>query len=138
MTVEPPPRRGSTSFRPPRFLAAVVAAAVANALVFGIALLADASMTIPGPPEMPIGLAIVVVATLVPLLVAGVVCYFLIRAFPRLGRWLPLAGLIVAVASAAAPLTQAADLPTGIALAVMHVVAGVAWFLGARRSSADR
>jgi hypothetical protein len=137
MTVEPPLRRGRTSFRPSRFLAAVVAAAVANALVFGIARFADASMTIPGPPEMPIGLAIVVVATLVPLLIAGAICYFLIRAFPRPGRWLPLVGLIVAVASAAAPLSQAADLPTGIALAVMHVVAGVTWFLGTKRSSAD-
>jgi len=43
-------------------------------------------------------------------------------------------GLVFGIVTAAAPFSASDDSKTALALASMHVVAGVTWYLGAKRS----
>jgi hypothetical protein len=46
----------------------------------------------------------------------------------------PIIGLVFGIVTAAAPFSASEDSKTAFALASMHIVAGVTWFIGARRS----
>lgn len=107
-----------------------VAAAAANALVFTIGSGAGASMSIDSPGYSQITLVMSALATLAPLLIAGLVTWLIARkrpGFRRVAQWL---GLAVAVLSIVSPFIVAIDMATAISLAAMHVFAGAAWFLG--------
>lgn len=91
---------------------------------------ADLSVTVPGGPgTLTIDAVAVIAATAGPLLIAGLIATAVVRRVPSLRRWAAWAGLALALVSVVAPLTLEADAATRAGLAVMHVVAGVAWFV---------
>lgn len=117
-------------FRLGRHAIFAVAAAAANALVFTIGSGAGASMSIDSPGYSQITLALSIVATLAPLLIAGLVTWLIAGrrpGFRRIAQWL---GLAVAVLSIISPFIVAMDTATAVSLAAMHVFAGAAWFFG--------
>jgi len=91
---------------------------------------ADLAVVVPGGPgAITIDAIAVILATLAPLLLAGLIAILITRRLPAAQRWLAWAGLLVALVSIVAPLTLQADAATRAGLAVMHVVAGIAWFV---------
>ena len=91
---------------------------------------ADLDVVVPGGPgAITIDAIAVVVSTAVPLLLAGLIAYAITRRFPALRRWAAWGGLVLALASLVAPFSLDADAATRAGLAVMHVVAGIAWFV---------
>jgi hypothetical protein len=46
----------------------------------------------------------------------------------------PIIGLVFGVVTAAAPFVASDDSKTALALATMHIVAGVTWYLGSKQS----
>lgn len=112
-----------------RFAVAVLVAAVMNAAVYTIGRGFGGSMIVTSPNSLEISVLVVLVATIVPLTLAGVATWFIARRRPGIRRWAAWIGAAVAILSAPSPLLVAADPATGIALAVMHVVAGIAWFI---------
>jgi len=121
-------------FAPGRFASAVAIALVVNAVVFWVGSAAGASMIVTQPASTQVTVVVVVIATVAPLVLAGVATWFIALRKPRfraVASWL---GLALAVASAPGPLLVAADLSTGLALGAMHLVAGAAWFIATRRS----
>lgn len=126
-------------------LISIGVAVVLNLVVLAVlaATGADLSVTIPGGPgTLTIDAVAVIAATAAPLLVAGLVATAILRRLPSLRRWAAWAGLALAVVSVIAPHTLQADAATRAGLAVMHVVAGVAWFVAltapARAAGRDR
>ena len=113
-------------------LISIGVAAVLNLVVLAVlaATGADLSVTMAGGPgALTIDAVAVIAATVAPLLLAGLVATAIVRRVPSLRRWAAWAGLALALVSVIAPLTLQADAATRAGLAVMHVVAGVAWFV---------
>ena len=113
-------------------LISIGVAAVLNLVVLAVlaATGADLSVTMAGGPgTLAIDAVAVIAATVAPLLIAGLVATAIVRRVPSLRRWAAWAGLALALVSVIAPLTLQADAATRAGLAVMHVVAGVAWFV---------
>lgn len=123
--------RSASPFRLGRLAVLAVVATVGNALLYVIGSATGASMTAQSAgTTQAIPLALAVGATLVPLLLAGAVTWLIAHRFSgfrRVAQWL---GLAVALLSMVSPFVAAVDLATAITLALMHVVAGAAWFSG--------
>lgn len=114
------------------------AALAVNAVVFAVARGAGADMLVRREvrePAMAIGLGTVAVMTLVPMLAATLLLLVLRRWGPRSWRALAVVGLMIALVTVPAPFTMLAGTSTQVALALMHVVAGVAWFVVVRRAA---
>ena len=111
---------------PLRILGAAAAALVLNILALSIGSAAGASMKVSAPQS--INMISVGVATVVPLLLAGAVVWFLARFF-ALRRLIAWVGLIFALLSSAGSFMAAADTTTALALASMHFITGFAWFI---------
>lgn len=109
---------------------AAMAAVLVNIVVLLIGQAAGASLVAGG---QPVGFVQVIVATLAAFAVGALVLWLVARRHAERARVLAWVGLVAAVLSTAAPLTMAAELTTGITLAVMHVATGVAWFIAAGR-----
>lgn len=131
MTVTPAASAGTAERTHPfalgRLVVVAVIAAAVNAAVFGIGSAAGASMTIDSPAYSQITLVMTVVATLVPLLLAGVVTWAISRKSPgfrRVALWL---GLAVALLSIVSPFVVGNDAATIASLVAMHLVAAAAW-----------
>lgn len=125
-----------TTFSIRRYLVYVLIAAVVNALIWVAAVAVGAGMRVTMSGGMDVALPAALVATAIPLAIAGTAAWLVTRRWPRLRPAARVTGSIVAVASAVIPFTVAVDVPTGIALAAMHLCAGAAWFLGTRTPSA--
>lgn len=115
----------STSRPTRRRAAALVGAAVASATVWAVAvplLGVDLAVWQGGPAPQPVGLVMVLAASLVAGLL-GWALLALLEKFTSRGRaiWTAVA-VVVAVLSLAAPLTSAASPGAALALALMHVV----------------
>ncbi|MWB99432.1 DUF6069 family protein [Agromyces seonyuensis] len=130
------PATAHRPFSPTAFSISVATAVILNVAVFLIASAGGASMIIEQPSESTLNVGIVIAATLVPLALAGLVTWFLARRRPVLRTVLAWVGLAVALVSFASPLFVSADLATGLALGAMHVIAGLAWFVGVRKPRA--
>ncbi|ROR65789.1 DUF6069 family protein [Agrococcus jenensis] len=127
-----PGRRRGRSLLARGLLSAGIATAV-NLAILAAASAAGASMVVAqGGSEIAVGLIPVLVATFVPLALATVVAWLLAKRWPRSIPVLAWVGLAVAALSTTAPLSGALDTGTGIALALMHLVAGVSWFTALR------
>lgn len=137
----PPAHVASPARRPPaagaakrrdllvRGIAAAGVAALVNLGILGAATAARASMIVAqGGSEIVVGLVPVLVATFAPLTLATLVAWLLAKRWPRTTRILAWVGLAAAAASTIVPLTGSLDAATGIALALMHLVAGASWF----------
>lgn len=141
-TTAPVVPRTRTGRRPGAVAALLISVGVAvvlNLVVLAVlaATGADLSVTVPGGPgTLTIDAVAVVAATAGPLLIAGLIAAAVVRRVPSLRRWAAWAGLALALVSVIAPLTLQAEAATRAGLAVMHVVAGIAWFVAL--TAADR
>lgn len=112
-------------------------AVVVNLVVLLLARVAGADMIAepPGQSAMPIGV-IQVVAITIGASVVGVVLLLVLRSrAPRAWNVVAIVGLAFGVLSAPAPLTVEATPGTQAALALMHVVAGISWYVVVRRAA---
>lgn len=107
-------------------------ALAANLATLGIAKLAGADMLVrqdADQPAMQVGIILVVLTTLLPLLPATLLLIPARRWGARGWRALAAAGLAIGVLSVVMPLAMQAGPGTQLALASMHVITGVAWFV---------
>lgn len=104
-------------------------AVVSNLVIFAIGSIAGADWLAQG---QSIGWYLVVGASAVPLLIAAVVTSLLARVWHGAPRVLAWVGLAFGVLTAPSALIAAPQLGTALALASMHIVAGVAWFVAIR------
>lgn len=122
-----------TPYSPRRLAIALGAAAVINVADVLIATAAGDAMTVNvSTPPTAIGIPMVLGATLGPTIIAAIATWLISRPWPTFGRVAPWIGLGIAVLSLPSPFLMASDLPTAFALALMHLVVGTAWFIGAK------
>jgi hypothetical protein len=84
-------------------------------------------MTVSTPAATIIGPSLVIVASIVPLSLAGIVTWLIARRRPAFRVLAARIVAVVAVLSAIAPFVMAVDFGTGLTLAVMHLVVGGAF-----------
>jgi hypothetical protein len=118
-----------------KFAGFAVLAAVINSVVFFIAKAADATMIINQGGEREIAVPMVLASTLFGLLVAAFFASKIGTKSQGFVSKAPLYGLVFGVVTAAAPFSATEDSKTALALASMHVVAGLTWYVGAKRST---
>lgn len=114
-----------------------VAAAVAlatNVVVLWFATALGVSFQVITP--QPVSALAVALLTVLPLALGGTAVVLADRRRPGLHRVVAWAGPGVALLSTAGAALAAADAPTALALSVMHLVVGVAWFAGVHRPAA--
>ncbi|MEO6143711.1 MAG: DUF6069 family protein [Dermatophilaceae bacterium] len=119
-------------------LTSVGIALVANLVVLGVARLAGADMLVQRSETvtaMMIGVGPVSVLTVGPMLLATLLLLPLRRWGARAWHALAVTGLVVALVTVPAPFTMLAEGSTRVALALMHVIAGVVWFIVVRRAA---
>lgn len=130
-TLTSPPR---TTVAVPQVAVAAVVALAANVVVLWFATALGVTFQVVSP--QPVTALAVALFTVVPLALGAVVVALVARrraGFQRFAAW---AGLAVALLSTAGSFLAAADAGTALALSLMHVVVGVAWFVGVRRQDA--
>lgn len=111
-----------------RGLIASAVTAAANTIVFLIASVAGASMSVAiQGTSLAITLPVVLITTILPIALAGAIAWLLTRRWPRLRVGLGWAGLVFALVTTPVPLASAPDPAVGWSLAVMHAIAGIAW-----------
>ena len=111
-----------------------VIAAIVNSIIFLIAKTADATMVVNQGGSQEIALPTVLASTLFGLVVAA---FFASRIGKKSQGFLsksPIIGLVFGIVTAVAPFSASDDSKTELALASMHIVAGVTWYLGSKRS----
>lgn len=111
-----------------RLAIATGAATLANLAVFAVGSLSGATWQAGQP--YPISWPMVVGFSIIPAALAGVVVSRIVKARPKALKILAIAGLVFAVVSAPAGSLMSQDLPTGLALGAMHVIAGLGWYFG--------
>lgn len=128
-----PTATGAAAVRPRRLLTAAGVALALNLAAFAAGSLAGASWSVGQP--YPIAWMAVLVATLVAFTVGGLATWLAARWRPGLQRVAAWAGLALGLVSMVS-LLNAADLATGLALGVMHLMAAGLWFAAARPTPA--
>ena len=117
-----------------KFLVFAGIAAITNSIIFLIAKSADATMVVNQGGSQEIALPMVFASTLLGLVIAAFITSRIgIKSQGFLSKS-PIIGLVFGIVTAAAPFSASDDSKTAFALASMHVVAGVTWFIGAKRS----
>lgn len=117
----------ATAVNAKRIGLAALAALVLNLAAFAAASAADATWF---ANDMTIGWYMVVFATVIPIAIGVGITVLLARkwtAAPRVMAWV---GLAFALVTVPMPFLMSSDSPTSLALAAMHVITGVAWFVG--------
>ena len=117
-----------------KFAGFAFVAAILNLIIFLIAKGADATMVVNQGGAQEIALPMVLASTLFGLVIAAVIANQIGKKSQGFLSKSPIIGLVFGVATAAAPFVASDDSKTALALASMHVVAGVTWYLGAKRS----
>ena len=122
------------SLKVSKFTGFAAIAAVINSIIFLVAKATDATMIVNQGRTQEIALPLVLASTLLGLIVAAFITSRIgIKSQGFLAKS-PIIGLVFGIATAAAPFSASDDSKTALALASMHVVAGVTWFIGAKRS----
>jgi hypothetical protein len=117
-----------------KFAGFAVIAAILNSIIFLIAKAADATMVVEQGGAQEIALPMVLASTLFGLVVAAFVASRIGKKSQGFLSKSPIIGLMFGIVTAAAPFSASDDSKTAMALASMHFVAGVTWYLGANRS----
>ena len=117
-----------------KFAGFAFVAAILNLVIFLIAKGADATMVVNQGGAQEIALPMVLASTLFGLVIAAVIANQIGKKSQGFLSKSPIIGLVFGVLTAAAPFVASDDSKTALALASMHVVAGVTWYLGAKRS----
>ncbi|MFM7029731.1 MAG: DUF6069 family protein [Micrococcales bacterium] len=105
-------------------------ALAANVLLFLLGSAAGATWEV-GQPA-PIGLAAIAVATLLPMLLGGLVVRAIAKRKPNLVSAFTWVVLVFSLVGAPGGYVASQNLPTGLALGAMHVVVGLVWFYSVR------
>ena len=119
----------TTRLNPRRMAVAIAIAVVLNLVVFGIGSAAGATWLANG---QTIAWFLVVVATIIPMAIGGVLTGFLSRRWAKAMFVMAWVGLVFGVVTMPSPLLATENRPTGVALAAMHLITGVAWFIAVR------
>jgi hypothetical protein len=109
-------------------------AAIINSIIYLIAKGSDATMIVNQSGAQKIALPMVLASTLFGLVVAALIASRIGKKSQGFLAKSPVIGLVFGIVTAAAPFAASDDSKTAMALASMHVVAGVNWYLGAKRS----
>ncbi len=117
-----------------KFTGFAVIAAFANSIIFFIAKGADATMIVNQGRTQEIALPLVLASSLLGLVVAAFITSRIGMKSQGFLSKSPIIGLVFGIVTAAAPFSASEDSKTAFALASMHIVAGVTWFIGAKRS----
>jgi hypothetical protein len=117
-----------------KFAGYAAIAAIVNSIIFLIAKGADATMVINQGGSQEIPLPMVLASTLFGLVVAAFIASRIGKKSQGFLSKSPIIGLVFGIVTAAAPFSASDDSKTALALASMHVVAGVTWYLGSKRS----
>ena len=117
-----------------KFAGYAAIAAIVNSIVFFIAKGADATMVVNQGGSQKIALPMVLASTLFGLVLAAFITDRIGKKSQGFLSKSPIIGLVFGIVTAAAPFSASDDSKTAMALASMHVVAGVTWYLGAKRS----
>lgn len=118
-----------------KFAVYAAIAAVINTIFFLIGKSADATMIVNQGGSQEIGLPMVLASTFFGLFFAGLFASFIGKKSQSFLSKSPVIGLVFGIVTAAAPFSASDDSKTSLALASMHVVAGLIWYLGAKRST---
>ena len=117
-----------------KFAGYAAIAAILNSIIFLIAKGADATMVVNQGGSQEIALPMVLASTLFGLVAAAFIASRIGMKSQGFLSKSPIIGLMFGILTAAAPFSASDDSKTALALASMHVVAGVTWYLGAKRS----
>ena len=117
-----------------KFAGFAVVAAIVNSIIFIIAKGADATMVVNQGGTQEIALPMVLASNLFGLVIAAVFVNQIGKRSQSFISKAPIIGLVFGVVTAAAPFVASDDSKTALALASMHIVAGVVWYVGAKRS----
>ena len=118
-----------------KFAGYAAIAAILNSIIFLIAKGADATMVVNQGGSQEIALPMVLASTLFGLVAAAFIASRIGKKSQGFLSKSPIIGLVFGIVTAAAPFSASDDSKTALALASMHVVAGVTWYLGAKRST---
>ena len=124
----------SKSLNVRKFAGYAAFAAIVNSIIFLIAKSANATMVVNQGGSQEIALPMVLASTLFGLVVAAFIVSRIGKKSQGFLSKSPIIGLVFGIVTAAAPFSASDDSKTALALASMHVVAGVTWYLGAKRS----
>jgi Family of unknown function (DUF6069) len=113
--------------------AGAAAAAIVNAALWAGGRAAEVSFTVSSAFITQVGIATVVLTTLLAFAVGSGLFALAARRSRRWVRAVLIAAALIAVVSAGAPLSAAQDTATGALLAMMHLVTGAAFLITARR-----
>lgn len=116
---------------PFNFIQVVIAALGAsylNVITYFIGGSAGASWKVGDTSKDVIGFDQILISTIVPLAVFGLIVFLIGRAKPGICKVAQWVGLIIAVVSIISPIMAAADVATAVTLSVIHLITGVAWF----------
>lgn len=122
------------SFNMRKFAAYALTAAIINSIIFLLAKSADATMVVNQGGSQKITLPMVLASSLFGLVVAAFITNRIGNKSQNFLSKSPIIGLAFGIITAAAPFSASDDSKTAMALASMHIVAGFAWYLGAKRS----
>ncbi|NBY32475.1 MAG: hypothetical protein EBQ60_08085, partial [Actinobacteria bacterium] len=103
-------------------------------IIFLIAKSADATMVVNQGGSQEIALPMVLASTLFGLVVAAFIASGIGKKSQGFLSKSPIIGLVFGIVTAAAPFSASDDSKTALALASMHLVAGVTWYFGVNRS----
>jgi len=117
-----------------KFAAYASIAAIINSIIYLIAKGSDATMIVNQGGAQKIALPMVLASTLFGLVFAALIAFRIGKKSQGFLAKSPTIGLVFGIVTAPAPFAASDDSKTAMALASMHVVAGVTWFLGAKRS----
>ena len=117
-----------------KFAGYAAIAAIVNSIIFLIAKGADATMVVNQGGSQEIALPMVLASTLFGLVAAAFIASRIGKKSQGFLSKSPIIGLMFGIVTAAAPFSASDDSKTALALASMHVVAGVTWYLGSKRS----
>ena len=118
-----------------KFAGYAAIAAIVNSIIYLIAKSADASMIVNQGASQEIALPMVLASTLFGLVIAAFVASIIGKKSQSFLSKSSTIGLIFGVVTAAAPFSATDDSKTSIGLASMHLVAGLIWFVGTKRST---
>ena len=117
-----------------KFAGYAAVATIVNSIIFLIAKGADATMVVNQGGSQKIALPMVLVSTLIGLVLAAFITDRIGKKSQGFLSKSPIIGLVFGIVTAAAPFSASDESKTALALASMHVVAGVTWYLGSKRS----
>lgn len=116
-------------------LIAAFGAMISSILVFFVSEAAGASMQFSRGLFQQLTVMEIVRFTVLPFAILGLITFWIGRATPgfcRIAQWI---GVAVVVVSLINPILYAADLASGIGLAVIHLIVGASWYLAVNNSN---